>query len=251
MTTTLWLAIGLALLAFFGYRAARVWLDTGERSLDPARRVGWALVGTLFPDRYWWAARIEAMTVREREEVLAQGTSDLGLNRAGSLRCPLCGTEVPRAWALDAGHYPTIAPGPIECPECDFRLDACRHCAHFLPGSPQRITSARWVADDLGSGRCSRYRVSQPVEQTTTADMARRLKERGFEQVRAPMPIVDSFLPPDSCRAFTPERRRLKQSRLSWPDARRSALLRLLALPAAPAARNTDPLAEGEDPWLL
>jgi hypothetical protein len=251
MTTTLWLLIGLALLAFFGYRAAGVWLDTGQRKLDPARRVGWALVGALFPDRYWWAARIEAMTIREREELLAQGTSDLGLSRADSLTCPLCSTEVPRAWALDAGHYPTIAPGPIECPECDFRLDACRHCAHFLPGSPQGGSGARWIAEDLGSGRCNQYRVSQPVEQTTTADMARRLKERGFEQVRAPMPILDSFLPPDSCRAFTPERRRLKRGGLSWPDARRIALLRLLALPAAPATRNTDPLAGGEDPWLL
>jgi hypothetical protein len=251
MTTTLWLAIGLALLAFVGYRAGRVWLDTGQRSLDPARRVGWALVGALFPDRYWWAARIEAMTVRQREELLVQETGDLGLSRADNLTCPLCGTEVPRAWALDAGNRPTVAPGPIECPECDFRLDACRHCAHFLPGSPQRMPSARWVAQDLGSGRCSRYRVSQPVEQTTTADMAHRLKERGFAQVRAPMPIVDSFLPPDSCRAFAPDRRRLKWGGLSWPDARRTALLRLLALPAAPETRTTEPPAESENPWLL
>jgi hypothetical protein len=81
--------------------------------------------------------------------------------------------------------------------------------------------------------------------------MARRLRERGFEQVRAPMPIVDSFLPPDSCRAFTVERRRLKWGGLSWPDARRTALLRLLALPAVPATRNSDPIAEDEDPWLL
>ena len=102
MTTTIWLAIGLLLLVFLGYRAGRVWLDTGQRNLSPARRVGWALAGAVWPDRYWWEARIEAMTVREREELLAWETRDLGLSRADSLRCPLCSSEVPRAWALEA-----------------------------------------------------------------------------------------------------------------------------------------------------
>jgi hypothetical protein len=251
MTTTIWLAIGLSLLVFFGYRAGRVWLDTGRRDLQPARRVGWALLGALFPDRYWWEARIEAMSDQEREELLVQGTSDLGLGRADSLRCPLCRAEVRRAWSLDADSRATVGPGPIECPNCDFRLDACRHCVHFLPGPPRGGMGASRGGEDPGSGRCNQYRVTQPVEQATTPDIARRLKERGFEQVRAPIPIVDSFLPPDSCRAFTLERKRLKWSGLSWPDAHRTALLRLLVLPAAPTTSTTDPLAESADPWLL
>jgi hypothetical protein len=103
----------------------------------------------------------------------------------------------------------------------------------------------------MGSGRCNQYRSSQPVEQTTTADMARRLKERGFEQVRAPMPIIDSFLPPDSCRAFAAEPRRLKRGGLKWPDARRTALLRLLALPVTQAVGDTNGFPQGDDQWLL
>lgn len=251
MTTIIWLVIGLALLGFLGYRAGRVWLDTGRRDLEPARRVGWALAGAIVPDRYWWEARIEQMPAREKEELLAQETGALGLSRADSQRCPLCSAEVPGAWTLEAGDRPVVAPGPVECPNCDFRLDACRHCAHFLPGPGQGSGGTPWTSSDFGSGRCSQYKVSQPVEQTTTPDMARRLKERGFVQVRAPMPIVDSFLPPDSCRAFTAERKRLKQGGLDWPDARRTALLRLLSPPRPPATGSPERLPEGDDPWLL
>lgn len=249
MTTIIWLVLGLALLGFLGYRAGRVWLDTGRRDLPPAQRLGWALAGAFAPDRYWWEARIEGMAVQEREELLSQETDALGLSRANSQRCPLCSTEVPRAWALNDAGRPTVAPGPVECPSCDFRLDACRHCTHFLPGSGQG--GMPMGSRDMSSGRCRQYKVYRPVEETTTADMARRLKERGFAQVRAPMPIVDSFLPPDHCRAFTPERKRLKLGGVNWPDARRAALLRLLAPATHPPAKDPGHLPQDEDLWLL
>ena len=251
MTTTIWLAVGLVLLGFLGYRAGRVWLDTGGRDLQAARRLGWVLMGAIFPDRYWWEARIEQMSDQEKQDLLARSTSALDLSRADGLHCPLCGAEVPCAWTLAADGRPTVAPGPVECPACDFRLDACRHCAHFSSSTSQGWGSLAGGGGVLGSGRCNQYKTYLPVEQATSPDMARRLRERGYEQVRAPMPIVDSFLPPDFCRAFTPERKRLKQGGLRWPDAHRTALLRLLAPPAASPTADSDPFPQDEDQWLL
>ena len=251
MMVYVYLAIGLGLLGFLGYRGGRVWLDVRQRHLPAARRVSLALVGAIAPDRYWWRARIETLSQEERDDLLARETAALGLSRADSVRCPLCSAEVPHAWTLTADGEPTVAPGPVECPHCDFRLDACRHCAHFLPGSTQGVGTSPWIRGDMGSGRCNRFRSSQAVEQVCTPDMARRLKARGYEQIRAPLPILDSFLPPDSCRAYAAERRRLKEGGIRWPDARRTALLRLLA---APAAHETAPLAElspDDAQWLL
>ena len=226
MTGFIWLAVGLGLLAFLGYRAARVWLDTGRRRYTPAQRLGWALVGAVLPDRYWWGARIEAMYSEQRDELLVRETAALDLARIDSQRCPLCGVEVPHAWTLGAGGEPATGPRPIECPGCDFRLDSCRFCTHFLPGTAGG--SSPWLKGDMGSGRCEQYRTLQAVEDLCAPDMARSLRARGYEQIRGPMPVVDSYLPPDSCRAFEPDRKRMRPYGIRWPGARRTALLRLL-----------------------
>ena len=220
------MGIGLCVLAFLGYRAGRVWLDAGRRGYRPAQRLGWALVGAIASDRYWWGARIAAMSGEERAELLAHETASLDLDRADGQRCPLCGAEVPQAWAINAENAPTTGPRPIECPGCDFRLDSCRFCKSFAPGSAGG--SSPWLKGDLGSGRCAQYKTPQPVEYLCAPDMARRLRARGYEQVRGPMPIVDSYLPPDSCRAFAPDRKRMSENRIRWPGARRIALLRVL-----------------------
>ena len=222
----LWLAVGLGLLAFLGYRAGRVWLDAGRRGCTAAQRIGWALKGAVLPDRYWWGTRIEAMSGEERDELLVHETAALDLARIDSQRCPLCGADVLLAWALDAAGAATTGPRPIQCPGCDFRLDSCRFCAHFASG-PVAQTSP-WLKGDMGSGRCEQYKISQPVEDLCAPEMARSLRARGYEQIRGPMPIVDSYLPPDSCRAFEPDRKRMRQHGIRWPRARRTALLRLL-----------------------
>jgi len=61
---------------------------------------------------------------------------------------------------------------------------------------------------------------------------------------------VDSFLPPDFCTAFVPDRKRLQTSAVRWPDARRVALLRLLApSPAHKTAVSEEP--SSDEQWLL
>lgn len=241
------LATGLATLGFLAWRAGRIWVDTSQRDFELARRLGWALLGAIAPSCYWWGARIEALSPHERADLLARETAALGLSRADSLHCPLCGAEVLHAWALASDGRPTVAPGSIVCPRCDFRLDSCRHCAYFLPGSPQ----AWGGRDDVTFGRCNQYKAWQPVEQACPPQMARQLKARGYESLRAPLPIMDSFLPPDFCTAFKPDRRRLRAGGIRWPDARRAALLRLLALPLAPETTPQEELPSGDEQWLL
>lgn len=246
----LWMVVGLCLLTFLGYRAGRVWLDAGQRGFAPAHRLGWALFGAVASTRYWWGGRIAALSADEREALLARETESLGLSQANSIRCPLCSTEISHAWILTSAGRPSVGPGPIACPDCDFRLDACRHCTHFLPGSPQGLGISPWLSGDVTTGRCNRYKAPQPVEQVCAPDMARRLRTRGYEQVRAPLPILDSYLPPDHCTAYAPDRKRLQTSGVRWPDDRRTALLHLLATQVVSRTQAQD-LASGDERWPL
>jgi hypothetical protein len=253
MYSSYWLVLGLAALglSFMAWRAMRVWVDAGRRCLDPVRRIGWALIGAVAPSRYWWRARIEALSAQEQADLLVRETTALGLSHTDGQRCPLCGSEIPCAWTLAIDGHVTVAPRPVACPHCDFRLDSCRHCVHFLPGSAPPGTQFEAVTVDLTSGRCSRYRTSQPVEQVCQPDIARQLRDRGYEYVRGPQPILDSFFPLDFCTAFSPDRKRLKTSRVRWPDARRVALLGLLV---SPPSLETDPPRESstsDEQWLL
>jgi len=246
-----YLAVGLAALGFLAWRAGRIWVDTSKRGFGLARRLGWVLLGVITPSRYWWEARMEALSPHEQADLLARETAALGLSRADSLRCPLCGAEVPHAWALASDGRPTVAPGPSECPHCDFRLDSCHHCSHFLPGPPQGWGNLGWRSDDVTFGRCDQYKVTQPVEQACSPEMARQLKARGYEHLRAPLPVTDSFLPPEFCTAFKPDRKRLRAGGIRWPDARRAALLRLLAPPLVPETTSPEELPSGDEQWLL
>jgi hypothetical protein len=248
MNNPVCLTIALGVLAFLVYRGGRIWLDASRRGFDLVRRARWSCVGAILPSRYWWRARIEALSPQEQTDLLARETESLGLSRADRLRCPLCNAEIPRAWALDRDGRPTAAPGPVKCPQCDFRLDACRHCARFLPGAP---SNSSWTSVDLTLGRCSFYKAVQPVEEACAPQVAERLKARGYDQLRAPRPIVDSFVPLDGCTAFAPDRKRLQSSGIRWPDAHRTALLRLAIPRSISEAESSQDLPSEEDQWLL
>ena len=245
-----WLVLGFGLLGLFAYRAGSVWQDTGKRRFGLKRRFGWALFGSIAPARYWWGARLEALSTQERDALLVRETKTLGLSRADGVRCPLCTVEISHAWTLTCAGRPTVSPGPVECPACDFRLDACRHCIHFLPASIGGIGTSPWLASDVTSGRCNRYKGPQPVEQVCAPDMARQLKNRGYEQIRAPLPISDSYLPLDHCTAYVPDRKRLQASGIRWPNDRRTALLRLLDSPGV-SRSPVEGLLSGDECWLL
>ncbi len=248
--------VASATLGIFAWRGARIWIDYG-RFATPAgnvptapRRLRWALWGAIVPSRYWWGGRLEVMSPEEQQQLLASETRALGLSRADSERCPLCGAEISRAWTLSRAGRPTVAPGPVHCPACDFRLDSCRHCNHFLPGAPRSSFQLSPSEVDITSGRCALYKRSQPVEEAAAPDVARTLKQRGYERVRAPMQIKDSMLRPDSCRAFEPDPQRSKASGVSWPGPRRIALLHLQGITPQGGPLDSERLSE-EEKWLL
>jgi hypothetical protein len=251
MSVYMWLAIGLTASGFVAFRAVPIWIDGRRHEMRWAHRLRWALLGIVMPSRYWWGARIEAMPPQEQADLLARETDTMGLSRADSLRCPLCGGEAPHAWTLTAEGHPTVAQGPIKCPQCDFRLDACRHCVHFLPGLPRASGGLNLNADDIGSGRCGFYKTPQPVDQIASPEVAKQLKERGYESFNSPLPIVDSFVPPDFCRAFQPGKKRLQAGEVRWPDARRVALLRLLLPRPISKATAPEETVSGDEQWLL
>jgi hypothetical protein len=224
--------VGLAALALLCFLAGRIWQDARQWELGTREAMGQALAGAFLPNRYWWGARLEVMPPQAQSELLLRETRKLGLGRADSLCCPLCGAEIPHAWAFTAGGRVAVAAGPVECPACDFRLDACRHCDHFMPGSPPGWGASVWSQGDITFGRCGFYKRVQPVEQALSGDVARRLKSRGYDQIPAPMPIQDSMLRPDSCRAFAANRKRIQASGIRWPGARCRGLLYLLSLSA-------------------
>lgn len=262
---SIWLLVGLSVLGFLSYRAVRVWLDAGQLAVDPGPRMLWTMLGTLAPARYWWGVRLDAMSAEDRQDLLTGETITLGLARADAEHCPLCNAEIPQAWMVTARGQADLAPGRPgtargsgKCPSCDFRLDACRHCTHFLPGPPQAWSWGSWDVGDSTSGRCSQYQSTQPVDEACSPQMARQLKSRGYDQIRAPLPILDSYLPPDSCTAFKADRKRLRSSSgIRWPDARRIALLRVLSSPlngrAVPHAESMldELLPAGDEEWLL
>jgi hypothetical protein len=226
---------------FLAYRAAQIWQDARAQRFSTGYRLGLALVGAIVPAHYWWEARIDAMSAQEQRKLLAQETAKLGLSRADSQQCPLCGAEIPHAWTLAADGHADVAAGPVECPECDFRLDSCRHCDRFLPGSPPGWLGLGFGEGDITYGRCSFYKAVQPVEHAAPPDMARQLKSRGYERISAPMPIRDSMTRPDSCRAFKASPRRIQASDVDWPDARRTALLHLMDLTSGQDAGQEGP----------
>jgi hypothetical protein len=245
------LLIGLAGLGYLGYRSGRLWLDAAQRDLGPGARAAWSLSGALIPGHVWWPTRLVAMSQEEQRRLLESETQALGVERLDSLLCPLCGAEIRDAWSLEADGQATVAPGPIGCPECDFRLDACRHCARFIPGPPRDWGQSAWAGVDMTVGRCAHYTKVQPVEQACAPQMAQKLRQRGYDQIRAPATIMDSYLPLDSCRAFEADRRRLRSNRIAWPDARYRALLRILRPPRVGPPPAVETLSNDEEQWLL
>ena len=58
-------------------------------------------------------------------------------------------------------------------------------------------------------------------------------------------------MPPDDCAAFVPDRKRMKAGGVRWPDARRTALLRMLLPPPAVEKRAPEGLSPDKEQWLL
>ncbi len=174
----------------------------------------------VYAPRYWWEARLAKLAPPEAVLILESAARAHRLASVANVRCPLCDTEIVNALTIkDAGRL-ELRIGAI-CERCDFRLDACRHCQHFLPAE-DGIGGQK----DFTYGRCARYRASQPVREAYP-HIAARLESQGYDTLNAPKRIADSFVPLDECQSFALAPERLQISRIAWLTRQRLTLIAL------------------------
>lgn len=219
-----WGVLGGMLILFLS-RAAAVWRDASRYRVSPGARILWCLSGGILPSLYWWKYRIPLLDPARRSRILQEESAALGLGSPDSLRCPSCGREIERAWAPAEDGELTVARRPVACPRCDFRLDSCRFCRHFLPGAPGAWGQVGFGESDITFGRCGVYRKEMPVEEACERSVAERLKKRGIAYVRGGLPIADSYLPPGFCGAFVLDKKRVRAGEVPWPARKRRALI--------------------------
>jgi hypothetical protein len=174
-------------------------------------------------DRYWWGARLDRLSVPEGRELLIDLAREHNLLNVISLRCPLCETEIKNALAV-ADNGQLYIRRHTACSHCDFRVDACRHCAHFLPATGGFTMFEQ--RGDFSHGRCGFYRAVEPVR-TAYPQHASQLEARGYDVLPVPKSISDSFIPLPECTAFALKLDLLRQSNIPWLDRQRVALIRL------------------------
>ncbi len=219
------LLLGVVLIGIVwrGTVAARVVLDARRRNFEPLELIRWMLVAVVAADRYWWGARLDRLPLPEARELLVETARAHGLSSVVDVRCPLCDYEIVNALAVSSNGELYIR-RKMSCANCDFRLDACRHCEHFQPATD--VTAGFDRKGDFSHGRCGFYRAVEPVR-TAYPQHARQLEAMGYDMLPTPKAIVDSFVPLDECTAFSLKRDLLRYSKVPWIDRQRVALIRL------------------------
>jgi hypothetical protein len=223
-TFNLLLIIGVVgLLTWRGAIAAQVVADARRRGFASSEIARWGLIAVIDADRYWWGARLDRLPVPEARELLIDLARTHNLLSVVNVRCPLCDREIKNALAV-ADDGALYARRQTACSHCDFRVDACRHCAHFLPATGSSIMFDRH--GDFSHGRCDFYRAPEAVR-TAYPQHASRMEAMGFDMLPTPKPIADSFIPLSECTAFALKLDLLRQSNVPWLDRQRVALIRL------------------------
>lgn len=217
------LGLGLCLLVWRLAAAAHAGYDARMHGLSIPASFRWALIASVVPRRYWWGIRLNLLTVDTARALLQRSAHAHGLQSVVNVRCPLCDNEIGDALSVTTPGALAIRPG-AKCGRCDFRLDACRHCDHFLPAQDGFTLLDR--NGDYSHGRCSVYRAVQPVREVYP-DQAQRLESLGYDQLPSPKFIQDSYFPLEECTAFSLNQKRLHWGNVRWLDHQRTALIRL------------------------
>lgn len=214
---------GVCLLAWRSIVAVQAARDARRRGFKPIEIGRWALTALFDADRYWCGARLDRLAAPEARELLAETARAHNLASVNNVRCPLCNAEINNALAVaNAGEL--YVRRQSACAHCDFRVDACRHCAHFIPSSAGVTMFDRH--GDFSHGRCGFYRAPEPVR-TAYPQHASRMEAMGYDVLPTPRPIVDSYVPLAECTAFSLKPEQLRQSKVPWLNRQRTALIRL------------------------
>jgi len=123
-------------IILFLFRAVRIWSNSAHLTVSPFIRFLWSLAGGINPSLYWWNYRISALTLEQLDSIVRKEAATLNLESLDSMICPLCGSEIKEAWSVTENGRITVSKWPVSCPRCDFCLDSCRFCQHFLSGKP-------------------------------------------------------------------------------------------------------------------
>jgi hypothetical protein len=217
------ITLGLGLLVWRGFVAVQVGQDARRRGFKPIDILRWALLAVVDADRYWWGPRLDRFAAPEGRELLAAMAQAHHLLSVVDVRCPLCDHEIRNALSVSSDGELYIR-RQSTCPQCDFRVDACRHCAHFQPSTGGFTMYERH--GDVSHGRCGFYRAVEPVR-TAYPRHARRLEAMGYDMLPTPKAIADSYIPLTECTAFSLKPELLRNSRVPWIDHQRIALIRL------------------------
>ena len=217
------IVITVSLLAWRGIVAAQVAWDAQRRGFRPIEIGRWALVAVIDADRYWWDARLNRMAVPEARELLIAAAQAHHLLSVINLHCPLCDTEIKNVFAV-ADNGELYNRRRAACTHCDFRVDACRHCAHFLPAAGGATVFDQ--RGDVSHGRCGFYRAPEAVR-TAYPQHASRLEAMGYDMLPTAKLIADSYIPLAECTAFSLKQDHLRQSNIPWVNRQRVALIRL------------------------
>ncbi len=103
---------------------------------------------------------------------------------------------------------------------------------------------------DITYGRCSIYKKERPIDKAYGPSVVKKLKAFGISYVRDNLPIIDSYFPPDFCRAFNPDKKRIKSADVSWPHRKITALIKMLNVEEGGMQKRERTLDE-EEKWLL
>ncbi len=220
--STILVVVGICLLTWRAVSAVQVGRDARQRGFEPIAIVHWALLAVVDADRYWWGARLDRLSVPQARALLADSAREHDLLNVTDMRCPLCEYEIKQA--LSVVDDDLVVRRQAVCAHCDFRVDACRHCAHFIPAADGLTLFERH--GDFSHGRCGFYRAPESVR-TAYPQHARRMEALGYDTLPTPRAIVDSFVPLPECTAFSLKPDLLQQSKVPWLDRQRVALIRL------------------------
>ncbi|MGQ9585577.1 MAG: hypothetical protein ACUVXG_09265 [Anaerolineae bacterium] len=222
-----WLPVGLAFVVWVFGTAGLIFWDA-RRWMGGRRALGLAIAGLVRPRGYWWGQRLGFLPQEVWERVLAKELARMRLTSPDGVHCPLCGREMPGVLRVDA-RGEVAAQRPSVCRVCGFRLDACRHCAHFEPAhsSLGAVPGAEgWGGEpDYTTGSCRVYREWRPVTEVCSPSVAREMLKRGWEGIMAGRRVADSYVPFDECTRFQLDLRRLRRNGVRELTLRHQGLL--------------------------
>ncbi len=249
--------LGLLALGWLAATALPVYLHARRRA-GPQEAARWALRALAYPRRYWWGERLLLLSEGEWERVLQRELARLRLSAPDGVHCPLCGREMPHVLEAGPGGEVRVR-RPAECAVCGFRLDACRHCAHFRPARPLGsgdLGLGGWGGgEDFTTGSCGVYREWRPIWEVCPPSVAREMAKRGWDGLVTGRRIVDSYVPLEECTRFALDLARLRRTGCKDLGVRHRGLLAAWWTRQKGQAEGEGPALEAkpseEEEWLL